>query len=99
MRRILILLACFAGAFIIGIGTVLLTYDNAAAVYCDVWTAPYYVHTDIPCTTPSGKHGTWILKCNGWLMGPDGGWYECACSYYQCYIPPKPPDDIPYQEP
>ena len=99
MRRILVLITCFAGAFIIGIGTTLLTYDNAAAMYCDVWTAPYDIHTDHPCTTSTGRQGTWIMRCSGWLLGPDGEWYECACYNYRCYIPPKPPDEIPYQEP
>lgn len=98
MRKILVFLSCFAVAFSIGIGTVLLTHDNAAASFCDIYTTPYLIQTDIPCTTAHGRSGTWIKQCEGWIYLL-GTWYECGCYNYRCNVPPRPPDDIPHQDP
>jgi hypothetical protein len=99
MRKFIIFLSCFTCAFLLGIGSVLFLSENAKALYCDVYApSPYLYQSDNPCTTASGASGTWLYRCVGWLYF-NGDTYECGCVQYRCVVPPKPPDEIPYQEP
>jgi len=99
MRKWMVLLSCFALAFLLGVGTVLFLTDEAKAMYCDIYApSPYYYQSDNPCTTAHGNSGTWLYKCIGWLYF-NGEYVRCGCIEYRCVVPPKPPDDIPYQEP
>jgi len=98
MRRVTFFASCFALAFVLGIGIAVFFSERVQASYCDVYTDPYTYESDDPCTTPYGHHGFWVYRCNGWLFF-NGHWYECECTPIQCKIPPKPPEEDPYQEP
>ncbi len=94
-----ILLSCFVFAFFIGVGSTFLFSEKANAMWCEMYVDPYFYQTDIDCVTQYGHSGHWLFRCEGWTRDPFGHWVQCACSYYRCVIPPKPPEEDPYQEP